>query len=225
MTLEERLQSLLDSLPHGWTEAQLLVTVPEPARADRAALILAPLSPGRAGATFRIAVGSGQAGPSRDSVARLLDRLDRESVDARLSLAGHSLEAAPVEGDGPAPPARTAAAPVLLAASWDELVERLPEDWSDLYAEVELASSDELDRAALLLGPVNPFLHAGLRPALRFRVARTFGYGGAPGMTRRCLGRLDEKHIAGRLRILRVMSKTAPVLTQGPVWRESGRAI
>lgn len=217
MTLGERLRTLLDSLPQGWTEAQLLVTVPEAPRADRAALILAPLSPGRSGPTFRIAVSSGQAGASRHAVARILERLDQEDLDARLSIAGHSVDGPAATPDG--------AAAALLAERWDALADRLPDDWSDLYAEVTLVSSDDLDRAALLLGPVNPFLHEGSRPALRFRVARKFGYGAAPGMARRCLARLDEQHIAGQLRILRVMSDTSPVLTQGPVWREGGRAI
>jgi hypothetical protein len=39
------------------------------------------------------------------------------------------------------------------------------------------------------------------------------------------LARLDEQGIAGTLRVLRVQSSTAPVLTQGSVWREGGRAI
>jgi hypothetical protein len=44
-------------------------------------------------------------------------------------------------------------------------------------------------------------------------------------MARRALERLDEANIAGQLRVLRVQSETNPVLTQGPVWREGGRAI
>ena len=84
-----------------------------------------------------------------------------------------------------------------LAAAWDELVASLPEDWSDLLCLVELRSSDELDPAALALAPVNPSRHEGAL-GFRFRVARRFGYGAAPGMARRCLERLDEAGIPGR---------------------------
>jgi hypothetical protein len=209
---------MLDELPGGWSEARVILTVAEGADPDRTALVLASLAPGRTGGTFRLrVVASGSGGPSPDAVRRALERLEAEGLDARLSLPG-------VAAFDIGPPAREA--PVAqLAESWDALVRRLPADWSDLYAEVELTSSDEVDRAALLLGPVNPFLHQGTRPAFRFRSARKFGYGAAPVMARRCLARLDEAHVHGSLRLLRVLSDTAPVLTQGPVWRESGRAI
>lgn len=218
MTLGERLQQMLETLPAGWSEARVVLTVADEAQASRAALVLASLAPGRTGGTFRLEIAApGRGGRSPDAVRRALERLEAEGIDARLSLPdGAAFEIGP-----PTPQAPVAQ----LAESWDALLRRLPADWSDLYAEVELASSDEVDRAALLLGPVNPFLHQGARPALRFRSARRFGYGAAPVMARRCLARLDEAHVAGSLRLLRVLSDTAPMLTQGPVWRESGRAI
>src|SRR5205814_10446870 len=43
-----------------------------------------------------------------------------------------------------------------LEASWEAELGALPPDWSDVYAEIELASTDYLERAALLLSPVNP---------------------------------------------------------------------
>jgi hypothetical protein len=100
----------------------------------------------------------------------------------------------------------------------------LPEDWSDLLCLIELRSSDELAPAALALAPVNPSRHAGSL-AFRFRVARTFGYGAAPGMARRCLERLDETGLPGHLRLLEVFSDTQPVLTQGPTFVVSDRAV
>jgi hypothetical protein len=218
VTLGERLQAIIDGLPAGWAEAPVVLTAADPAEADRAALILGPLAPGRAGASFHLTVTpAGRGGASPDATRRALDRLEREGIDARLV---------------PPDPARVPVAAAVppepkpeLATSFDALAARLPEDWSDAYLELELASSDELDRAALLLAPVNPFLHAGAKPALRFRVARRFGYGAATSMGRRTLARLDEAGIGGTLRLLRVQSDTRPVLTQGPVWREAGRAV
>jgi hypothetical protein len=44
-------------------------------------------------------------------------------------------------------------------------------------------------------------------------------------MTRRCLARLDEAKIPGTVRILRALSDTKPVGTQGPVWYVGGRSV
>ena len=44
-------------------------------------------------------------------------------------------------------------------------------------------------------------------------------------MTRRCLARLDEARIPGELRLLRVLSDTKPVGTQGPVWYVGGKVV
>ncbi len=219
MTLGERLLEILDSLPAAWADATLVVGVESEEDADRAALVLGPLSPGRRGRTFRITVSSsGLDGPSVDAARRALDRLESEGIDARLTLPGTA--AFRVQ------PAAAVLAPAGLAASWDEVARALPEDWSDLYLEVALGSSDEIERAALLCSPVNPFLvESSGRPALKFRTARRSGYGAAPMMVRRCLARLDDEHIAGELRVLRVHSETRHVLTQGPVWRDDGRAV
>jgi hypothetical protein len=40
---------------------------------------------------------------------------------------------------------------------------------------------------------------------------------------RRCLERLDAAGIPGRVRIVRALSDTQPVATQGPVWYVGGK--
>jgi hypothetical protein len=217
MTLGERLREILAALPEDWSEARVVVHVSDVSQADRAALILGSLTPGRAGSTFRVTISrSGLGAPSADAVRRTLDRLEREGIDARLSLPGTPAFRVVT------PEERTRSS---IAAAWDEAVATLPPDWSDLYVEVEISSSADVERAALHLSPVNPMLHDGVPPALRFRVAHRFGYGAAPEMARRCLARLDEAGISGRVELLRVLSDTEPVLTQGPVWREGGRSV
>jgi hypothetical protein len=111
-----------------------------------------------------------------------------------------------------------------LAGSWDALVRRLPPDWSDLYAEVELDSTDYVERGALLLAPVNPARYGGAA-TFRFRCASSAGYGVAAGMARRSLERLDEEGITGSVRALRVLSDTSSAFTQGPVWRVDGHSV
>ncbi len=178
----------------------------------RAAALLGSLSPGVAGDELHLRVASaGDAGPG--AIRRLLGRLDAQGIAGTLELI-RAEEAA----------AATAPDHVSLASAWDELEAGLPEDWSDALCLVELRSSDELDPAALALAPVNPSRHLKTL-GFRFRVARRFGYGAAPGMARRCLQRVDEAGIPGRLRLLEAFSDTRPVFTQGPTFVISDRAV
>ena len=86
-----------------------------------------------------------------------------------------------------------------VAGQWDTALAGLPADWSDLLCELQLTSTDHLARAALLTAPINP-TRVPDRTAFRFRVARMFGYGASPEMTRRCLERLDAEDFRGRPR-------------------------
>jgi hypothetical protein len=44
-------------------------------------------------------------------------------------------------------------------------------------------------------------------------------------MARRCLERLDAEGITGAVRVLRALSDTRPVATQGPVWYVGGKVL
>lgn len=218
MRLAEQWAEILAGLPRAWTLARLVLDVEDEAKAERASLVLGPASAGRAGpARFRVDVqrGGGLPGPTAEVIRRCLQRLDDEGVSGRLAL---------VSAEAPAEEARAAHGRPPLAAQWKAVLERLPPDWSDLYAEVELDSTDFLDRGAVLLAPVNPARFGGPR-GLRFRCAKSFGYGVAAGMAERCLERLDEEGITGRVRVVRVLSDTAPSMTQGPVFRIRGRSV
>jgi hypothetical protein len=71
---------------------------------------------------------------------------------------------------------------------------------------------------------VNPSRYGGAT-GLRFRCARFFGYGVSAEMAARCLQRCDEDGITGEVQILRALSDTDPVSTQGPVWLVGGRSV
>jgi ribosomal protein S25 len=232
VALADRAQELLDGLPRGWKRARLELTVDEPEEADRAALILGPAAPGRTGNRFVLNVYGGRErlGTTPELALRVLRRLDEEGIRGRLRVVAtegeEPAEAAPEEhAPSAAARGRPEEAPRSLAASWQALVDTFPPDWSHCLAEVVLDSSDYLERAALLMAPANP-LRPDERPTvLRFRVARVVGYGVSAGMARRCLERLDEEGITGRVSVLRVVSEDRPVGTQGPVWRIGGRAL
>jgi hypothetical protein len=214
VSLVDQWQAIERSLPKGWGDARLRLTVAEAGQCDRAAALLGPATPGRHGRVISFFAARRGAGPSPDLVLRLLRRLDREGIAAELELAGSDVE----------PETAVVAAPEAFVPGWERELAALPDDWSDLYLEVELFSSDYLERAALLLAPLNPARYGG-KPGFRCRVARRFGYGGSPQMTRRCFERLDAEGIRGTVRVLRALSDTRPVQTQGPVWYLGGRSV
>ena len=199
-----------DALRNGWSEARIRVTLEEPEHAERAAQLLGPLQPFRAAPgvlTFRVV---GQS----DGVRRLLERLSAERIRATLDV----LASDPIVEPPPEKP------PPTLRESWEASLATLPADWSDLLGEVELGSSDWIDRAAVNMVPINP-RRDGSRLAFRFRSARRQGYGAAPEMVARCLTRCDDDGIRGTVRVLRTLSDTHPVYTQGPVWQLDGKTV
>ena len=213
MRLAEQWSEVLAELPQGWRGASLTLSVDDPAAADRAAVILGPAAPGRRDSTFRLDVSreTQPAGTSAALLRRVLLRLDEEGIPGRLALA-----AAPEADDAAAAPA-----PASFAGQWAGLMAALPPDWSHLRGQVEVDSSDYVDRGALLMAPMNPSLRGG-PTTFWFRAARTVGYGVAPQMATRCFERLDRESITGRVSILQVVSDARPVATQGPVWRQGG---
>ncbi|HUY71751.1 MAG TPA: hypothetical protein VMV08_05880 [Gaiellaceae bacterium] len=198
-----------------WADARVLLRFEEPGRIDRVTVLLAPLQPLRAGeATISIRIARHGDGPSPEALRRALARLDSERLHGALSIDAVESEPAAAE---------TVSAPTL-AESWDTALAGLPADWSDLLGEIELDSSDHLDTAAVHLAPLNPRLTGeGMR--LQFRSASRFGYGASAGMVRRCLERCDAAGIHGRVQVLRALSDTQPVATQGPVWQIDGRMV
>jgi hypothetical protein len=214
VALVEQWRAIAEGLPEDWEVARLRLIVGERSRAERAAALLGPANAGRHADVISFQAARRGGGPSAELVRRLLSRLDAEGINGLLELVG---------ADRPVV-AAVPAARLALPEQWDRLLAELPDDWSDLYAELELDSSDYLERGALLVAPVNPSRVKG-RLAYRFRVAHRFGYGASPEMTRRCLERLAEENIRGTVQILRALSDTRPVYTQGPVWYVGGRAV
>jgi hypothetical protein len=214
-------RDLVGRLPEGWVDAEVRFHPRDSGHLDRATALLAPVQPVRSpdsSLSFRVA--SDGSGPSPAMAERLFDRVGLEKIAGTIELAS-STRAEPTAAAA-LPPAHLPA--MSLPESWDASLATLPADWSDLLGEVELASSDYLERAALLTAPLNP-RRDGDRMALQFRCARVAGYGASPGMVRRCLKRCTGDGIEGRAHVLRVLSDTRPVQTQGPVWQIAGKTV
>ncbi len=214
VSVAQQWQQVQAGLPEDWGEARLALRLADEGSAARASVLLSPLQPSRAGRELRFYAVRNGAGQSPGAVERALARLDEEEIGGELQLLA-------TEEATTAPATRVRRT---LVEQWDAALETLPPDWSDLYAQIDLTSSDHLDPAALALAPVNPARFGGT-PGFRFRCARQFGYGASPRMVRRCLERLDELGIPGEVSILRALSDTKPVGTQGPVWYVGGKVV
>jgi hypothetical protein len=213
VSLAQQWEQAQAGLPEAWGDVRLSLGLAV-GELPQAAGLLGPLQPTRAGRELRFYASRVGTTASPGAVARALARLDEEGIHGEL----HVL--ATTETTVVPPPAPRES----LVGQWDAAVETIPEDWTDVYAEIELTSSDHLDPAALALAPLNPSAF-GRTAGFRFRCARRFGYGASPQMVRRCLTRLDERGIPGQVRILRTLSDTKPVGTQGPVWYVGGKVV
>lgn len=213
MSVAEQYRELESRLPADWADARFVLNVDDASRAERAASLLTAFQPGRVGGQVRFSVP--RRGGRLEQARRMLERIDREGIKGDLELVTAS--------EAPPEPAEFRADWAPAAVQWDGVVATLPVDWTDVYAQVELESSDFLDRGALLMAPLNPSRYSDA-VGFRFRVGR-YGYGAAPGMTRRCFERLDTEGIGARVTILHALADTKPVMTQGPVWYLDGGPV
>jgi hypothetical protein len=203
--LAERWNRVESGLDPSWTEVTLSLAIKDAAARSRAAALLGPAGPGVGGKLIRFNVSTQGAGIGPEAARRLLRRIDQEGIVGRLELVA-------TRGVRPKPEEPRSARS--LAVEWQQALEVLPSDWSDLVAELELHSSADVDRAAVLCAPVNPMQSTG-RPGFGFRCASQSGYGASAGMVGRCLARLDEAGITGHVRITRALSDVNPIGTQG----------
>jgi hypothetical protein len=105
-----------------------------------------------------------------------------------------------------------------LRRQWDELLAAEPADWSHLDLELRLEDPERTEEVVVLLAPLNPWrrdddYRSGI---LQFRAARTAGYGAAAGLVGTRISLLDDRGIAGGLRVLRSIEAVRLVHTQGP---------
>jgi hypothetical protein len=201
--LVEQWNRIESGLDPRWSDVRLRLRVGAQKSRRRAAALLAPAGPGFAGDAIRFSVARGGDGIGPEAARRLLGKIDTEGISGVLTVVSASeAEAAPT------------IARSTLAAEWQAALEMLPSDWSDLVAELELDSSADVDRAAVFCAPLNPIQSTG-KAGFRFRCASSQGYGASSGMVGRCLARLDEADIGGRVRLTRVLSDVHPVGTQG----------
>jgi hypothetical protein len=204
-------------LPPDWETVALRLTTEQPDELPEAARILGPMNVGRAGdrLAFSVRRAGGAAGP--EAARRLFGRLDEARVWCLLEQHDVGIaETAP--SVAPTQPAGS------VVEAWDRALAELPSGWSDLLCLLEIESSALLPRAALLCAPLNPTRDRA-RVGFTFRCASRTGYGVSAAMARRCFERLDGEGIEGDVSVLRVLSDTDNVHTQGAVWVVGGKVL
>ena len=217
--LVDQWQALERRLPETWESVSLRLTTEQPDELSEAARILGPMNVGRVGRELAFSVhrAGGPSGP--EGARRLFARLDAARIWCELAQeAVVSEDTVPLPDEAPAAPVGP------LAEAWDAALADLPSDWSDLLCALDLDSSALLPRAALLTAPINP-TRAPDRVGFTFRCARSTGYGVSPQMARRSFERLDAEGILGRVEVLRAISDTDNVHTQGAVWYVGGKVL
>jgi hypothetical protein len=201
--LVERWNSVESALDPRWSEVTLTLAIADDSARSRAAALLGPAGPGISATEIRFRVSTQGTGIGPEAARRLLGRIDAERIRGRLEL---------VETKGAA--AQPEEKLRSLAAEWRSALDALPSDWSDAMVELDLDSSADVDRGAVLCAPLNP-MQLPERTGFGFRCASARGYGASPGMVGRCLSRLDDAEITGRVRITSALSDVHPVGTQG----------
>ena len=203
MRLVEQWNAIESGLDPRRSDVRLSLRIDAQEARERAAALLGPAGPGLSSNTVRFYVTRSGHGIGPEAARRLLGRIDAEGIGGALTLVGSS------EAEAPPQVARAT-----LEAEWQAALKVLPSDWSDLVAELELDSSADVDRGAVLCAPLNPMQLTG-RTGFGFRCASERGYGASTAMVARCLARLDEAGITGHIRITQSLSDVHPVGTQG----------
>jgi hypothetical protein len=220
MKLVDQWHAMEGSLPDGWEEVRLTLTTEQPDDLSRAAQVLAPINAGKVGSTLVFDVHRAAGPQGVQTAVRLFGRLDDERTWSSIEQSSVRVATAADPAEAPAGTREK----LSVAESWDAAVAPLPSDWTDLLCELEIESSTLLDRTALLCAPLNP-ARAGSRLVFTFRCSGRSGYGASRSMARRCFERLDHDGIPGTTRVLRVLSDTDNVDTQGPVWLVGGKTL
>jgi hypothetical protein len=100
----------------------------------------------------------------------------------------------------------------MLAGAFEEIVDSLPDDWTDVEVDLRLADESRYLDAAVLLAQINAQNHSRADWHWRIRVAHGFGHAAAPETVDGILRKLDREGIEGELRLREVREGRAEVV-------------
>jgi hypothetical protein len=99
-----------------------------------------------------------------------------------------------------------------LAADFQEILDSLPSDWTDIVCDLRLADEDQYVDAAVLLSQVNAQPYSRADWHFRINVAHSFGHAAAAETVKGTLALLDEEGIAAHLVLRDVREGRAEVV-------------
>jgi len=88
-----------------------------------------------------------------------------------------------------------------LAAEFEQIVESLPDDWTDLELDLRIDDESRYVDGAVKLSQVNAQPYSRANWHWRINVANRFGHAAAPETVRGILAKLDSEGIGGQLRV------------------------
>lgn len=99
-----------------------------------------------------------------------------------------------------------------LADDFHELLDSLPEDWTDIVCDLRLADEDRYVDAAVLMTQINAQPYSKADWHFRINVAHSFGHAAAAETVAGTLALLDEEGIAGEMIVRDVHEGRAEVV-------------
>jgi hypothetical protein len=90
---------------------------------------------------------------------------------------------------------------VALAQDFQEVVDTLPDDWTDLALDLRIADETRYVDAAVMLSQVNAQPYSRAEWHWRINVAHRFGHAAAAETVKGVLTKLDRERIDGEMRV------------------------
>jgi hypothetical protein len=101
---------------------------------------------------------------------------------------------------------------VALAQEFTDVVESLPEDWTDLVLDLRIADESRYVDAAVMLTQINAQPYSKAEWHWRINVAHSFGHAAAPETVQGTLALLDQEGVTGELIVRDVREGRAEVV-------------
>jgi hypothetical protein len=102
-----------------------------------------------------------------------------------------------------------------LAAEFEQILQTLPPDWTDLEVDVRIEDMSQYVDTAVALSQVNAQVYQHPRAERwqwRLLVAKSFGHAAAPESVKGVLEKLDADGVAGELRVAEVREGRSEVV-------------
>jgi hypothetical protein len=101
---------------------------------------------------------------------------------------------------------------VALADDFQQVLDSLPSDWTDIVCDLRLADEDRYIDAAVLMTQINAQPYSRAEWHFRINVAHSFGHAAAAPTVKGTLALLDEQRIGGQLIVRDVHEGRAEVV-------------